>query len=519
MAGVEWIKIYVDMFDDDKFKIIETLPEKDAISMIWIRLLCKAGKTNDEGSIYINKNIPITDEVLAAILNRPLNVVRLALETLQRLEMIEVCTTGNLRIRNWERYQNIEAMNQIREKNRIRQQSHRDRQKALSYEGLEAKSHSSHSSEKPGEDEYEHHSFNNKDLQAKPQKEIFAGKNTGKNTDEETCKNSLSGDKEKSFKTAELQAKPQNVTVTSRLRHGYVTPLDREREEEKEEEKEEETPPLPPEGVTRLFVEQPSLPGFPVFLQPQPERQTDGTVFQGERLSLHSASPHGKPGTASGEPAPTPGTAKPSMGAAGESNPTGKAAKRTADRQFVCLGKKNAKVPADMKDDIMEVFHHWNSIGVIKHTDISGFAGHIKMAIEIYGKEEILAAITNYGETFHSPETYWTYKWGLDKFLVRKNSLDEFRPENFNINDYVLSAKRREKERSERMISDGRGNEYSLKYIMEKWGCSEEHAVAFARSETDFREVAEEERRSADRGQDLAGDCDIEYATQEGGAN
>ena len=70
--------------------------------------------------------------MLATIFNRPLNTVRLALEIFTKFEMIEYDENGLLYISNWEKYQNIEGMDKIREQNRLRKQKQRENQKLLS---------------------------------------------------------------------------------------------------------------------------------------------------------------------------------------------------------------------------------------------------------------------------------------------------------------------------------------------------------------------------------------------------
>ena len=45
------------------------MPESDTILIIWVKLLAQAGKTNASGYIYLNQNIPYTDEMLATIFN------------------------------------------------------------------------------------------------------------------------------------------------------------------------------------------------------------------------------------------------------------------------------------------------------------------------------------------------------------------------------------------------------------------------------------------------------------------
>ena len=40
MAEIKWIKIATNIFDDEKLLLIETMPEADAIIVIWFKLLC-----------------------------------------------------------------------------------------------------------------------------------------------------------------------------------------------------------------------------------------------------------------------------------------------------------------------------------------------------------------------------------------------------------------------------------------------------------------------------------------------
>ncbi|WP_180368420.1 phage replisome organizer N-terminal domain-containing protein, partial [Oenococcus oeni] len=51
MAEIHWIKLKTTMFDDEKIRLIQSVPESDSILIIWIRLLVLAGKTNDDGLI------------------------------------------------------------------------------------------------------------------------------------------------------------------------------------------------------------------------------------------------------------------------------------------------------------------------------------------------------------------------------------------------------------------------------------------------------------------------------------
>ena len=130
MSEIKWIKITTGMFQDEKIDYIESLPEADAILIIWIKLLTLAGKCNSNGFIFLTENIPYTYEMLAHKFRRPINVVKLALQTFNNLEMI-VLDGDFIKIANWEKHQNIEGMEKIKEQTRKRVANYRERQKNL----------------------------------------------------------------------------------------------------------------------------------------------------------------------------------------------------------------------------------------------------------------------------------------------------------------------------------------------------------------------------------------------------
>lgn len=130
MADIKWIKIVTDMFDNRKIRQIECLPDGDSIIVIWMKLLCLAGQTNDNGMVYFTKDIPYTEQMLAQQFNRPLTTIQMALNTFEQFGMVEL-VDNILHISNWEKYQNIDGMEKIREQNRLRKQRQRERQKLL----------------------------------------------------------------------------------------------------------------------------------------------------------------------------------------------------------------------------------------------------------------------------------------------------------------------------------------------------------------------------------------------------
>lgn len=130
MSEIKWIKITTTMFENEKIDFIESLPESDSILVIWIKLLTLAGKCNMNGYIFLTENIPYNDEMLAHKFRRQLNTVRLAFETFRKLGMIEI-EDGIISISNWDKHQNIDGMEKIKEQNRLRKQKQREKQKLL----------------------------------------------------------------------------------------------------------------------------------------------------------------------------------------------------------------------------------------------------------------------------------------------------------------------------------------------------------------------------------------------------
>ena len=132
-AEIKWIKIATNVFSDEKIMLIEQMPDADTIIVLWFKLLCMAGRENNCGVFIMGGKIPYTDEMLATIFRRPLQTVRLALATFEAFGMIDIIEDHNgndiYTIPNWEKHQNIEGMEKIREQNKLRKQRQREREK------------------------------------------------------------------------------------------------------------------------------------------------------------------------------------------------------------------------------------------------------------------------------------------------------------------------------------------------------------------------------------------------------
>lgn len=125
MGKITWIKLAIDMFDDEKIKIIDAMKERDLIHYVWIRLLIQAGKTNSAGNIFLNENIPYTKEMLSIIFNRAIDEIEFSLKILYDLKMIEIYDNNFINISNWEKHQNIEGLERIRKQTNERVAKHR----------------------------------------------------------------------------------------------------------------------------------------------------------------------------------------------------------------------------------------------------------------------------------------------------------------------------------------------------------------------------------------------------------
>ena len=131
MADVKWIKITTDMFDNRKIKHLRRLPDGDSIVLIWVMLLTLAGRCNSGGMIFLTENIPYTPKMLADELDFEESTVQLALTALEQLGMIQTNDNGFIAVTGWEKHQNIEGMEKIRESKRLAQARWRAKQSTI----------------------------------------------------------------------------------------------------------------------------------------------------------------------------------------------------------------------------------------------------------------------------------------------------------------------------------------------------------------------------------------------------
>lgn len=128
---VKWLKLMNDIFEDEKIEYIESLPDGEMILLIWIKILCLASKSNENGNLMITSEIPYTSALMAHKFKKSNTQIEYALKVMQQLGMLEI-NDDIICVSNWCKYQNNDELAKIREKTRLRVAKHRENKKLSS---------------------------------------------------------------------------------------------------------------------------------------------------------------------------------------------------------------------------------------------------------------------------------------------------------------------------------------------------------------------------------------------------
>lgn len=128
MAQVQWLKVYTDIFDNEKIKKLLRNRDGDSYFRAWIQLLTLACKSNNKGAVLLGENIPMSLEDLAKVMHKTLPKLTKIIQTLCELDMILV-ENDTIFIKNWSIYQNADELDRIRENGRKRTQKCRENKK------------------------------------------------------------------------------------------------------------------------------------------------------------------------------------------------------------------------------------------------------------------------------------------------------------------------------------------------------------------------------------------------------
>ncbi|MBR5490967.1 MAG: phage replisome organizer N-terminal domain-containing protein [Oscillospiraceae bacterium] len=123
---VQWIKLSTGIFLNPKMVQLRSLKGGDRISLIWIMLLVLAGRSNRGGRLMLTDDIPYDFKMLSRELGYSPKTLELSFGEFVRLNMTYQ-DNGVWVIKNWEKYQNVEGMDKIREQNRARKRAQRSR--------------------------------------------------------------------------------------------------------------------------------------------------------------------------------------------------------------------------------------------------------------------------------------------------------------------------------------------------------------------------------------------------------
>ena len=125
MTDVKWIKVDIDLFENEKIMLIRTDEDADSLIILWLKMLCLAGKKNNHGRFVMDNGLVYTPEIFANVLCCDRALMEKALKLFLEYGMLTE-EDGILFIKNWDEYQDLDALERRREADRIRKQRSRD---------------------------------------------------------------------------------------------------------------------------------------------------------------------------------------------------------------------------------------------------------------------------------------------------------------------------------------------------------------------------------------------------------
>lgn len=129
MADVQWIKLSVGMFQNRKIRYLLRKNNGYFIVTLWLLILQLAGKSNANGDLLITDKIPYSIDDLSDALSANIKMVKNGLSDLLELDMIIVSDDGIISVKNWEKYQSVDKLDEMREQSRERSKRYRARKR------------------------------------------------------------------------------------------------------------------------------------------------------------------------------------------------------------------------------------------------------------------------------------------------------------------------------------------------------------------------------------------------------
>lgn len=128
MYKLQWLKLELKIFSNRKIQILLKELDGDTYFRVWIQLLTISMECNCEGKLVIGEDKPMTIENFSKIMGKSKKKIEKIIKKFQELNML-IVEEGAYKIKNWDKYQSVEAFEKYQEQNRLRQQKYREKVK------------------------------------------------------------------------------------------------------------------------------------------------------------------------------------------------------------------------------------------------------------------------------------------------------------------------------------------------------------------------------------------------------
>lgn len=125
-----WLKLKRDFFKRHDIQILESMPNGKEYCLFYLKLLCES--IDHEGQLRFSDTLPYDEQMLATITNTNIDIVRVAVKVLCRLDMMEKMDDGTLHMTE------VQSMmgSASNTPNAIRMRRFNEKQKALKAESI-----------------------------------------------------------------------------------------------------------------------------------------------------------------------------------------------------------------------------------------------------------------------------------------------------------------------------------------------------------------------------------------------
>lgn len=109
-----WLKLQNDFFKRHEIKVVEAMPNGKDYVLFYLKLLCES--TSHNGELRFSDTIPYSLEMLSAITNTNIDIIKSAIQIFQKLEMMDVYDDGTIFMLEVENMLGIETGSAIRKR-------------------------------------------------------------------------------------------------------------------------------------------------------------------------------------------------------------------------------------------------------------------------------------------------------------------------------------------------------------------------------------------------------------------